>query len=284
MDKLLNAAKMASIENVSVEKPNIPENVNDEIVLTKDSTRQEILDWMMLFVCQRIDVEFSAFKGGYVLTKLMPDEARATEDIDFSIYDYKQYAIIKDVLAEMAECLKNYGVITEYTIKEDIGERSSGGIHMKAVDGSSDIKIDIGWHDLSYGITSWSYQGFNCNRFEVERMLSDKISAIYSRKRFRRTKDLYDFYILTSNFDVNLATLRDYVVKRGLIDWNADPFREDVMREYAYAYNKLTVKSISGVEIIKPEFNVVIDRLRYFMSRYNDNVKWSHLEKKYVEV
>lgn len=275
--------KKASLSNINTDIPVVADEVS-ELILTKDSSRQDILDWMMIFVCQRLDIRYSAFKGGYVLTKLMPNEVRATEDIDFSISDYKQYAIVKDILREMAEQLLNYGVITEYTIKEEIGERSSGGIQMQPVDGSSSIKIDVGWHDLSYGITTWTCQGFNCNRFEVERMLSDKISAVYSRKRFRRTKDLYDFYILTSNFDVDLNVLRSYIDKRGLVDWNADPFREDVMKQYAYAYDKLVVKSISGVELIKPEFVQIIDRLRYFMSRYNDNVKWSYLEKKYIEV
>lgn len=129
------------------------------------------------------------------------------------------------------------------------------------------------------GVQNWSCVGFDCRRFEVERMLSDKISAIYSRKRFRRTKDIYDFYILTNNFDVNMSQLRQYIINRGLIDWNADPFREEVVTQYAKAYDKLNVVTQNGVLIDKPELNKILLRLREFMNNYNNDVTWNHVER-----
>jgi hypothetical protein len=237
----------------------------------------------MVFLCERIDVSVSVFKGGYVLTKLIPNEARLTEDIDFSISEERQYYDIIPVLKDLGENLLSLGIIASYEVKDTIAPTSSGGIKMMPVDGSSNIKIDIGWHDLSWGVSSWQCLGFNCNRFEVERMLSDKISAIYSRKRFRRTKDIYDFYILTNNFDVSLSKLREYITKRGLIEWDRDPFREDVLTEYAKSYDKLRVQTATGELINKPEFNKIILRLRYFMNEYNSNCIWDHLERAFKE-
>jgi predicted nucleotidyltransferase component of viral defense system len=274
---MLEAAQAASISDVQVDT----EVVLPEI--SKDSTRSEILDYIMVFLCERIDVSVSVFKGGYVLTKLIPNEARLTEDIDFSISEERQYYDIIPVLKDLGENLLSLGIIASYEVKDTIAPTSSGGIKMMPVDGSSNIKIDIGWHDLSWGVSSWQCLGFNCNRFEVERMLSDKISAIYSRKRFRRTKDIYDFYILTNNFDVSLSKLREYITKRGLIEWDRDPFREDVLTEYAKSYDKLRVQTATGELINKPEFNKIILRLRYFMNEYNSNCIWDHLERAFKE-
>lgn len=233
----------------------------------------------MVFLCERIDIKVSVFKGGYVLTKLMPDEARMTEDIDFSISEERQYYDIIPVLEDLGNDLVKLGVITGYEVKPTIGERSSGGIHMMTPGNIPDLKIDIGWHDLSWGLSSWSCVGFDCKRFEVERMLSDKISAIYSRKRFRRTKDIHDFYILTNNFDVSLPKLKEYIINRDLIDWNADPFREEVVTQYAKAYDKLMVATCDGRVINKPELSKILLRLRDFMENYDNDVTWNHMER-----
>lgn len=278
LSKLLSAAKVASGCN-KVEE----DFISHEYMLDKNSTRIEILDFIMIFLCERIDLELSVFKGGYVLTKLIPDEARLTEDIDFSVSEDKQYSDIIPVLEDLAVVLKSKGIITEYEIKPTIAPTSSGGIKMIAADGSSNIKIDIGWHDISWGVQHWKYQDYDCNRFEVERMLSDKISAIYSRKRFRRTKDIYDFYILTNNFDISISKLREYINKRGTIEWDKDPFREDVLNEYGKAYNKLKVQTHKGELITKPVFAEIIIRLRDFMNNYDKNVKWNHLTKSFEQ-
>lgn len=277
LEKLLGAAKKSYVNN----------EASDDVISTspltinKNSSREEILDFIMVFLCERIDLEASVFKGGYVLTKLIPDEARLTEDIDFSISEEGQYYNIIPVLEDLGKRLMNIGIITGYEVKPTIGEHSSGGIHMTVPGNTSDLKIDIGWHDLSWGVSGWSCVGFECKRFEVERMLADKISAVYSRKRFRRTKDIYDFFILTNNFDVAMSKLRKYIELRGLIDWNADPFREEVLTEYAKAYGKLTVATCNNVIIRKPEFGDIILRLRDFMNKYESDDVWHHIGREF---
>lgn len=276
LDSLLGATKKAYTCDTLSDSSAI---VGQDIKIDKNSSREDILDFIMVFLCERIDLKFSAFKGGYVLTKLMPDCARVTEDIDLSVSTERQYYDIIPVLNDLGEHLLKLGIIVSYEVKTTIGEHSSGGITMATDGNTKNLKIDIGWHDLSWGIANWTCEGFDCRRFEVERMLSDKLSAIYSRKRFRRTKDIYDFYILTNNFDVDMVKLRKYVDLRGVIDWSADPFREVVMTEYSKAYNALKVTTINGEAIMKPAFEVVIGQLQMFMNKYEMSSKWNHLTR-----
>ena len=276
-EDMLKASKMNFNSDESTEGMLIKQEVKD---ISAESTRAEILDWIMVFLCERIDLNYSYFKGGYVLTKLMPDRARQTEDIDFSIGEEKQYTLIKEVLTQLGEELKQKGIITEYVVKPTIAPTSSGGISMITSANNKNIKIDIGWHDMSYGVTSWNCLGFECNRFEIERMLSDKISAIYSRKRFRRTKDIYDFYILTDNFDVDFTKLNKYIELRGLINRECDPFREEVVEQYNIAYNQLVVRTINDKPVKKPTLREILSRLELFMNGLdNGYTKWNHLTR-----
>ena len=270
---------------------NVPEPVSDfdkEVVdymqgynLAEDASNNDILVYIMLYLCQRVNPEFSAYKGGFVLTCLLPEEARRTEDVDFSISDAGQYEHLKVILHELGNLLVSKGLFISYEIKETITETMSGGIKFVKKDGSKNIGIDIGLHTLSYGVTKWEYKGLPCNRFEVERMLSDKISAIYSRKRFRRTKDLYDFYIITCNFDVDLVKLNKYIELRGIIEWDKDPFSQEVLEQYAIAYDKLSVMSVRDIVIHKPKFDEVITQLNIFMRglQRGDTV-WRHKDSR----
>jgi len=42
--------------------------------------------------------------------------------------------------------------------------------------------VDIGLHPLNYGIVCWKVEDKVIVGFSVERMLSDKLSVIYSKK------------------------------------------------------------------------------------------------------
>lgn len=119
---------------------------------------------------------------------------------------------------------------------------------------------------------------------EVERTLADKISAMYSKRRFRRTKDLYDFYILTNNFDVDLPKLVSYIDKRGTIDWNDSPFTEDILVEYGKAYEKLNIITCDNRLLSKPRFAEIVLRLRDFMGNCKSNLRWNHVSRRFEEI
>lgn len=244
-------------ECVEVSLPDIDDNSSD----------MEVLDYIMIFVCTRLKSVKSVFKGGYVLMKIMPDMARYSHDIDFSISEKEQYELVKQVLDELGSSLVSLKVIDSYEIKDTIEHNKSGGIklHRSGFD-KQDLGIDIGLHDLSFGIQEWNILGIDVEKFTVERMLSDKISAIFSKKRFRRTKDLYDFYILTSSCkNINIDKLREFLELRE-INWDTTPFDPIVLREYGKAYDKLNIKNHTGKILYKPEFSECMNILKEYVA------------------
>ena len=240
--------------------------------IDSNSTDIEILDYIMVFISERLTSVRSVFKGGYVLMRVLPEKARYSHDIDFSISDEKQYELVKNVLHELGEDLLSKNIIINYTVKDTIAPTKSGGIKLNRGIDKSDLGIDIGLHDLSYGISRWNIGIVDTERFTVERMLSDKLSVIYSRKRFRRAKDLYDFYILVNSTDINVELLADYLSKRG-ISWTDTPFNEVVIREYRKAYDKLDIKNHLNILIGKPEFDECIRTLHNYVIKIREVMK-----------
>lgn len=247
----------------AMKKESLPkqEDLTEEISierLSRDSSDIEILDYIIVFLCSRLKSVRMAYKGGYVLMKIIPGKARYSHDIDFSIDNEEQYEIVKEVLFELGNSLVEQNIIDSFDVKDTITPTSSGGIKLHRADEKKvDLGIDIGWHDISFGIQSWSILGNDVERFTVERMLSDKLSAIYSKKRFRRAKDLYDVFIITNSCNINPDTLKEFIKRRG-IDWDASPFRDNVLVEYSKAYAKLAIKSHIGASIEKPSFDECI--------------------------
>lgn len=273
----IDAASNAAQNGVLETEQSTPEYVSD-CWLTKDSSKSEILDYIMYYLCTNIREVPNAFKGGYVLTKIIPEYARATRDIDFSISDEKQYELVKEVMRNLISVLIKVGCIESGVVKETIQEHCSGGMTIYPVNANEKaMGIDVGLHDISYGIQSWNINGFDVNRFEVERMLSDKIKAIYSKKRFRRAKDLYDFFILTNCFDVDIKKWREYTLQNDGIDWESTPFREDRLIEYAKAYDTLQVTDVeTGIQKSKPTFEQCINRIDVFSQVFNFDKFWNH--------
>ena len=231
--------------------------------INENSEDIEILDFMVVFLCERLRPIKKAFKGGYVLMKLLPEQARYSHDIDFSISSEEQYDNVKLVLDDLGKVLVANKVISNYTIKDEIAPTKSGGIICNRDNLKSNIGIDIGLHDISYGIGEWKILGFTENVFLIERMLADKLSAIYSPKRFRRAKDLYDVYILKqSTPNINYKVLLEFINKRG-ITWEKTPFQEKAIVEYKRAYDKLKIENISTHVIVdKPSFEECIYTLQ----------------------
>ena len=222
----------------------------------------QCLDYMVL----ELNREFGnklAFKGGYMLTKLMKTRARQTSDIDFSILSNEIYESIKTKLVAISEHLLALGVIDSYKIKETIQPTMSGGVDMYK-NGVKLLGADVGWHDISYGTVIRNLDVGSLNSFEVERMLADKITAILSRKRFRRPKDIYDLYCISETMTFDAYKINSYILKRTEgkgADWHNFPFSDDIIREYEKAYNSLKlVSAYSGEELVRPDFESVLDR------------------------
>ncbi len=110
------------------------------------------------------------------------------------------------------------------------------------------------------GVQRYDLSIASLDGFEIERMLADKIIAILSSKRFRRTKDLYDFYIIVWSFDFDLRKLCSYIDRRGGAAWDNIPFSDVVLEQYQQAWERLDlVGSQTGKALFKNEFSEVLE-------------------------
>lgn len=227
---------------------------------------------------------YLAFKGGYILSQVLPvGVARRTADVDASIGKEEIYEKVKEVLLNIALELEADGLVDNYTVKDTVSERMSGGIDMYKEERKV-FGVDIGYHDISWGVVRSTVNGVDISRFSVERMLSDKASSVLSRKRFRRTKDIYDFYVLTNYFDVDVSVLKEFLISR-CETINTWPFSEEILVQYEIAYEKLILVTKDGEPIPKPTFNEVLNTFYLFMKEMFENggnVLWSSKDKAFT--
>lgn len=282
LEKLLNSVKLA--------KPVIEEDVSDELESVEykyDNDR--LYDYIALELAREFGNKL-AFKGGYMLTKIMTETARRTVDVDLSILTDEIYDDIKTRLTAICEKFMADGIIDRYTVKDEIKERMTGGADMYK-DNIKVAGVDVGWHSLAYGISLYSINDTDVRGFSIERMLSDKITAILSRKRFRRPKDLYDIHAISSSFDINVAEVMNCIKMReqhsGIaIEWENYPFDEVIIKEYKKAYNKLIVESVYlGRVIEKPTFEEAFERFSIIVECLlrDTECTWNHSLRRVVK-
>lgn len=251
--------------------------------LCTNPTTQDILDYVALITARFLDSE-KAFKGGYMLNQLLGEDSRMTHDIDFSIANKEAYEEVKTLLCKLGDYFVSHGLASEYKIKENIAETSSGGITIYDNDGKTLVGVDVGLHSLLYGTKRFNINIGDVEAFSIERMLSDKLLAILSRKRFRRTKDLYDFYVLVSKFDFSYQELANCIDNRDNYDpsvWDNIPFSEEVLTQYLIAWNKLQlISSKDGSSLSKPLFEdalALFNKIAFRLKYREPAVKWNHI-------
>lgn len=274
-----------SIDSFSTDTISTTEEVDTELPkLTDNPKHDDVLDYMVLVLSRNFSGN-AAFKGGYMLNKIMP-LSRKTKDIDFSIMYEKEYEEIKLVLGQIAEYFVRIGLISSYKIKDTVTSTSSGGIDMYDESGSKILGVDVGLHPLTYGVKRYDIGFTEIDAFKVERMLADKVCAILSRKRFRRAKDIYDLNALLLNFDVEYKEFMHCLNERGP-EWDNIPFADTVLVQYEKAWNRLILINnvVKDRELEKPEFLDVIIRFYSFVIPIKDGhvyMKWNHNLKGWV--
>lgn len=255
------------------------DNNSDLPPIFPNASNQELLDYMVLALSRRLNVE-KAFKGGYMLNQLLGNASRMTRDVDFSIHNQDDYESVKRVLAEIAENFKREGIINDYKMKDTIKQTMSGGIDFYGFDGRKILGVDVGLHDIHWGIKQYQLDVAVVEGFEIERMLCDKLIAVLSRKRFRRTKDLYDFFAITSSFDFDYQKLQEYIARRGNAEWDNIPFSDTAAVAYKKAWERLVLRSfITGEDLHKPDFDSVIQRFYKIAIPLKAGIKfqyWNH--------
>lgn len=263
-------------------------NANDIIKtrtgLSNSSTDMEVLDYIVSELCLCLDASKMAFHGCYTLNKIINENVgssipRGTCDVDFSIAEAGYYCEIRSVLDKIGSSLVSDGLFDSYEVTANASRDHSGGIELRRDTSSKSKKlgVDVGIRDTSHGLIPISILGFDTYRFSVERMLADKISAIHSIKGLRRSKDLYDFYIITNCFDVDIPTLKNEINSDCSIDWSMNPLNQEMILKYQHAYSKLQVRRNNT--IISPnaagcKFEDVMGRLNMFMLEIDNNCRW----------
>ena len=265
-----------------------PKEATQECVVNDLNPINKNMDYMVTTLVNTFGDKL-AFKGGYMLTKLMPEFARQTQDIDFSIQTSELYQNLLLTMEDIGKRFIEDGIIAKYIIKPEIHPHCSGGMDMYSSDGKKILGIDIGWHDITFGTTTTHIDIGDVNAFEIERMLADKISAILSRKRFRRPKDIYDLYCITNCFDFSVIKVNTYLKMREIecdVAWDNFPFNDKILVEYNKAYQALRLDSIvRNRQLDKPLFNDVMTRFINIVKglrRDSDYVTWSSEKERFV--
>lgn len=254
----------------------------DEIAAQTDS---DLLDYVALVIARNMASRV-AFKGGWMLNQIFNGKSRRTKDVDLSVSRTGDYDAIKIILARIAELLFRRGKIAYFKIKEDISPTSSGGITCYNADNEIVIGVDVGLHDISYGVKHYTTK-VEVDAFTTERMLSDKLLSVLSRKRLRRIKDLYDIYALCYAFDFDGNKILECAVNRGMEpEWENIPFSSAALSEMEKAWDKLVIVSMGKerLAVEKPDFSDAVYVFNIFAERLKEaavygktgSLVWNH--------
>lgn len=186
---------------------------------------------------------------------------RLTRDVDASIVDKSCYEYVKPVLIEYCEWLKSIGAIATYEIRQEVKDDRSGGAVYKDAEGHSVVEVDISYCNPVLDSVIMHTERFGALRVSsLAQVVSDKVTVLYSRKQFRRTKDLYDLWMIAENCKVDIPRVRAILAAKGNFPLaeDATPFRADRLKELEHAYDRLVIRNIEGRMVEKPPFGRVI--------------------------
>lgn len=240
--------------------------VVNKVEQSMDATK--FLDELFVYLVENAPCTM-LFKGGYTLSKILPN-ARATSDIDFSIGDKNDYQHVLTVLKEFGDIQIRKGTVQGYFPKLTITPTMSGGIVYKSTSGCNIASVDVGLHQVTRGTQNIVILNKAVKIFSTERMLADKLSVVLSERRFRRSKDLYDIYIITSAFQVNMQQVREHLSERNP-SWKDYPFSNEILIKYRKAYGTLTlINPRTGEFLEPPAFELCIGVMNALLAKVQD--------------
>lgn len=230
--------------------------------------KQQRLNHLVVIATEALH-EKMALKGGYLLSHILGNRGRRTQDVDLDVLDQKVYDYFLPTITELCEFYKEHGLADEYKIRTDLSGDKSGGFAIYK-DNKIILKCDICSENLSYGINVVTIEGKELTAFSPERILADKIMALLSEKRYRRAKDIYDVYCITDMYQCDARLINMYMRKRlantaGV--WDEFPYTEETLMKMERAYSKLKLMNISDVAIPKPSWDEVANRFMIFAEK-----------------
>lgn len=99
--------------------------------------------------------------------------------------------------------------------------------------------------------------------FNIEGILSNKIMSILSRNRFKQSKDLYDFYVITNIHDFSLSKLKSCILENTTFEdlFSTVPLNDIEIQEYREAFNNLHLEPVRGESLPSVSYEKAIERV-----------------------
>lgn len=253
------------MNNIEAEETSMFES-NEEAKLTE----YEFLEKLFAGLRHAKTLDGMVLKGGFRLIQTL-ENSRVTQDIDFSIDKEKGWENLQAAIRASVDSLGSE--MCEIVSTRDPQETMSAKIEILIKSLDSVVGIDASWEPIEVGTVKLNIMGIDIDAYTLCHVLADKYCVIFSKKRFRRTKDLYDIYNILSNFSIDYAEFDDVVRhNRNQIDWERTPIRDDVIKEYEKAWNKLTISVIEDdlqkTLATKPDFKKVFETVCAFILEY----------------
>lgn len=210
-----------------------------------------------------------------------PINARPTVDADFQLFSED---ILESLLAEIphleSQLNLKYKVFDRrgldktpnsdsITIETDLGVKFEVDINI------SKYKVDVEVFDIEYPLG-----------YSMESMLADKLKVFYSKKIYRRSKDLYDLYLLSVAKNFKLIATKSVILDK----WENTVFPEMPLHsanldDLKYAYNKLSGigDKLEFEEIYKKVFEFTTPLIGFIFSKAADDLQWDANKREWVE-
>lgn len=263
---------------------------SDKIIVTSEMSEKEMLDYVVLVMSRHL-VTSEVFKEAgllYVDVSKLPNDEYTAATLQNRLY----YIKIKNSLETIAEKFIEENVIASYDITDEIAPNTAGSISFYNSKNEKLISIIIKYNDLGFGTASYTFSFADLQRFGIERILADKIIAIITSKNLKRTKDLYDLWVLPISFNFSYSKLLDYIELQGGIQCTDLAVNDDEFVPYAIPWDEFNIVDLNGNPLEKPHFrdvlrtlNVLVSNLLYARdgsSHCLDDISTLALNKTYV--
>lgn len=220
-----------------------------------------IKDFLYCISKELNDLDVIAVKGYFALMTQISLKGfnidRLSKDLDLQILNSNKWEYVisnidninkhskLNITYELIK-VKEAGNIVKYTVKYN---------------GNSLFSIDANKDPKPYQYDKIKIYDIKVNFFKPSVMLADKLSSSASSKIYRRTKDLYDIYLLSTIFEFKLPKLVKCINSKRNIDTNhIELYNPRNLDDLKRGYNSLKLKEGSP----KPEFEEVYEKLKYF--------------------
>lgn len=207
--------------------------------------------------------------------------ARPTVDADFQV---TSKATWEKLLQDLPTLKSPNGF--KYTVKErrgfDITPDSDSAVIETDKGVNFDVDVNISLYEVSIEIYDPEYP----KGYSIESMLADKLWVFYSKKIYRRSKDVYDLYLLSKAKNYILAETKKVILEKWAnTGMPESPLHFADLDRLKHAYSKLI-----GIEdkppfeeIYKKVFGFTAPLIDFLYDKSETNLAWDRRKGEWIE-